>query len=122
MCLRGSASLPVLASKTSVTNSGTLGAVGESGSNSIGGTGGSGGGGGGVINLLGPSITAGTENVAGGPTGTNDDHSRFAGGGGGSGGGQSGATSAPTAGGTGLTFSKIASDPSTLLVASVQLQ
>jgi hypothetical protein len=119
----GGGGIIVLASKTSITNNGTISAAGGAGANAVAGTSGSGGGGGGIINLLAPSITAGTLTVAGGAAGSNADHSGFAGGGGGSGGagGNSGATANPTAGGTGLTFTKIMTDPSTLFVPSAHL-
>ena len=124
----GGGGVIVLASKTSITNSGTLSAVGGQGANSVSGsptgTSGSGGGGGGVINLLAPSISAGTATVAGGAAGNNSNSSSgYAGGGGGSGGagGSSGTSVAPTAGGTGLLLTKIMTDPSTLFVGAVHL-
>lgn len=121
----GGGGIIVLASKTSITNSGTLSAVGGAGAAAISGTSASGGGGGGIVNLLAPSVTSGTVTVAGGAAGSGSDSAGFGGGGGGSAGagGHSnlGATLA-TAGGTGLTFTKIMADPSTLFVPGVHLQ
>ncbi|MDR3387052.1 MAG: hypothetical protein P4L92_08380 [Rudaea sp.] len=124
----GGGGIIVLASKTSVTNSGTLSAIGGTGANALAGaTGGgaSGGGGGGIINLLGPVVTPGIETVAGGAagTGTNPQGFGFGSGGGGSygAGGNSGTATAATAGTAGQTFTKTATDPSSLFVGTVHL-
>jgi hypothetical protein len=124
----GGGGVIVLASKTSIDNTGTLGAVGGAGADgsSSNGRSGSGGGGGGVINLLSPSNTTsgGTLAVAGGAAGSdNGVTAGYGGGGGGSGGagGQSGATSNPTAGSTGQTFVQTVTDPATLFLAALHL-
>jgi hypothetical protein len=120
----GGGGVLVLASKTSITNSGTLTAVRGAGANSISGTGASGGGGGGVINLLSPSNTgAGTLTVTGGAAGTGADSSGFAGSGGGSGGagGHSGTSTPAAAGGLGQTFAQTIVDPASLLAAAAHI-
>jgi hypothetical protein len=60
----------VLASKTSVTNQGTIHADGLFGSGSSTDIGAGGGGGGGIVHFLAPTITQGTVTVAGGSAGT----------------------------------------------------
>ena len=124
----GGGGVVTLASKTSIAISGTISAIGGKGADAFPGatgSGASGGGGGGVVNLLAPAITAAAVNVnvnggaAGGGTNLNA-NTGWGGGGGGSGGagGNSGNNStAATAGGTGLSFQKITTDPSTLFIA-----
>jgi len=116
----GGGGVIVLASKTSITNSGTLSAIGGTGANAFNGSNAGGGGGGGVVYLLGPTIAGGTVTVAGGGAGTNSAQASpggyGSGGGGSAGAGGSSATNSTgaTAGGTGLSLTKITGDPSTL--------
>jgi hypothetical protein len=124
----GGGGVIILASKTGITNGGTISAVGGKGADALAGATGSapsGGGGGGVVNLLAPTITNGAINVSGGAagSGTNSNaNTAFGGGGGGSGGagGNSGniGTNA-AAGGTGSIYTKVTSDPSPLFVSPV---
>ena len=119
----GAGGILILASKTSISNSGAITANGGAGGNGITGvapSGASGGGGGGIIHLLSPANTAGTLSVSGGAGGGSPGAtSSFAGGGGacGGNGGASGLASAGGVGGsTGLTFTTTVTDPATLIV------
>lgn len=110
----------ILASKTAVTNLGSLRAVGGDGANQTccsyapGG-----GGGGGIIHLLGPSLALGNFNVSGGaaaPQGTTGSSAAaLPGGGCGGSGGASGATGGQ-AGATGQAFTTIVAEPASLFV------
>jgi hypothetical protein len=129
----GGGGIIVLASRTSITNSGTLSAQGGTGGNA--GTNASpsggvsnaagGGGGGGIINLLAPSISAGTTRVGGGAAGNpGSGGNGWAGGGGGSwgDGGNTSDWGAPTAGGDGIVFkTTTVQDPSTLFVPAAHV-
>jgi hypothetical protein len=110
----GGGGVIVIASKTSIVNSGFINARGGNGvAGSSGNYTSSGGGGGGVIHFLAPSgtVTAGTTNVLGGAVGGIDNGAGYAGGGGASGGNGGG----PAAGGSaGLIFTTAVADPSTV--------
>jgi Collagen triple helix repeat (20 copies) len=110
----------ILASKTAVTNLGSIRTVGGDGANqtccsyAAGG-----GGGGGIIHLLGPSLTLGNYNVSGGAAATQGsvipEPTALPGGGCGGSGGSSGATGGQP-GGTGQVFTTIVAEPASLFV------
>jgi hypothetical protein len=121
----GGGGIIVLASRTSIANSGTLSVQGGGGgslnSSNCGGnqasTGG-GGGGGGLINLLAPSISAGTASVGGGAGGSGWTGATGCGGGGGGSYGDGGFSGAGgingSAGAPGAVLTTMIQDPSTL--------
>jgi hypothetical protein len=127
----GAGGIIVIASKTSIDNSGTLSAEGGTGnayaaeSSSTYSAGG--GGGGGIIHLLSPINTAGTTVVTGGVAGSGSTSSGYGGGGGGACGGNGGAgtinngnnstvISSPAAGSSGNVFTDTVTDPATLIL------
>ncbi len=114
----GAGGVLILASRTGVTNLGTLTAKGGDGADQTHAYAG-GGGGGGIVHLLGPSLSAGSSDVSGGaaanlsggewpqpvpgsPCGGN--------------GGSSGSSGGVSAGGTGQVFTTIVADPATLFL------
>jgi hypothetical protein len=121
----GGGGIIVLASRTSIANSGVLNVWGGAGGSlSVSNCGGStastggGGGGGGLINLLAPSISAGTASVAGGAGGAGWSGATGCGGGGGGSYGDGGFSGAGgingSAGAPGAVLTTIIQDPSTL--------
>jgi hypothetical protein len=129
----GGGGIIVLASGTSIANNGTLSARGGSGASlsQFGGSGqmfsgAGGGGGGGIVNLLAPSIAAGTVLVYGGSGGTGEtQYVGFAGGGGGSFGSGGGSSDAVHTGGypgvSGALFTTIVQDPATVFLANLHV-
>jgi hypothetical protein len=125
----GGGGIVVLASRTSITNSGTISAAGGDGQPSDVSNGPGGGGGGGIVHLIAPAITAGTLSVGGGVAGVGGTaippaytRAGGAGGGGSAGdGGNGGAVktdgtfTAATAGSPGVVF-KTMTDPTALLL------
>ena len=122
----GAGGFVILASKTSVSNTGTITTVGGNGGNSTASSGAGGGAGGGVVHLLAPSIASGTITLTGGAAGSTTTAVsatfRAAGGGGGASGGNGGYGSdveatnfqlGASAGSTGVSFSTIG-DPTGL--------
>jgi hypothetical protein len=127
-CGGGGGGIIILASKTSISNTGTLSAIGGNGGDSNANVAASGGGGGGIIHLLAPSgqIATGTATVAGGGAGNASGAGTYYAFGGGASGGNGGNGTCPTGlcsigltvgvGGTGNVFTTSASDPATLLL------
>ncbi|MDX6711804.1 MAG: hypothetical protein QOH96_2820 [Blastocatellia bacterium] len=124
----GGGGVVVIASRTSITNTGTINARGGVGTDGLGSDSSvrvGGGGGGGIVNLLAPVISQGSINVNGGAGGSgnglvNAGNSGGLGGAGGASGGDGGnegdTSNSPTAGGTGRIFATITTDPANLFV------
>jgi len=124
----GGGGVVVIASRTSITNTGTINARGGVGTDGLGASSSvraGGGGGGGIVNLLAPVISQGSINVSGGAGGAGNglldagNSGGFGGAGGASGGdgGNEGDTvNNPAAGGTGRIFTTITTDPANLFV------
>ena len=124
----GGGGVVVIASRTSITNTGTInarGGVGSDGLNPFSTVRAAGGGGGGIVNLLAPVISQGSINVNGGAGGANNgmfdagNSGGFGGAGGasgGNGGNEGDINNSPTAGGTGRIFATITTDPANLFV------